>query len=121
MSRIRYVDLSEEDKGFIINGCGAKGGPFNPPDFIFTASCDQHDFNYWLGCTEADRLEADFQFYQAMIVDAYEASWYSRYFYCFLAWIYYKAVRVFGKKFFYYGSKKRTRKDLEEIKNSLVG
>jgi hypothetical protein len=120
MSNIRYRDLTDSQidtliaKG-VLNGCGGKGGWLNPPDFIFTASCNHHDFNYWLGNTEEDRLKADRQFYQAMINDANEHPWYKRYFYKTLAWIYYKAVRLFAKKFFHYAKQERTREDLDRV------
>jgi hypothetical protein len=64
---LRFRDLEPEERALICNGCGGKGHWFNPPDWLFKASCDHHDFNYWLGHTEEDRRRADWQFYVAMV------------------------------------------------------
>ena len=69
---IRFADLTESQKAFICNGCGPKGGWVPVPDFLFHASCDHHDFNYWLGCTEQDRRKADHEFLTEMLKDAGE-------------------------------------------------
>ena len=99
---LRYSELSTEDKVYICNGCGGKGGWFNPPEFLFHASCNQHDFYYWRGGTEDDRLIADKAFYTFMKEDASEASWYDKPLHYIMAYVYYKAVRFSGKKFFNY-------------------
>lgn len=96
----------------ILNGCGAKGHWLDPPDWLFKASCDHHDFNYWLGCSDADRRRADWQFYQAMVEDANNTSWWRRPFARLRAWIYYKAVVKWGEEFFYFASGYRTWEDL---------
>lgn len=83
------------------------------PNWLFKASCDHHDFNYWLGHTEEDRRRADWQFYRAMIEDANRASWWRRPFARARAWVYYRAVRWWAAGFFYYGPHERTREDLE--------
>lgn len=83
------------------------------PDFIFGASCDHHDFNYWLGCTEADRFKADRQFYEEMKKDARSVAWFRRPLLLFLAWRYYRAVRRWGGWAFHYADRQRTREDLE--------
>ena len=110
--KVRYNDLTVDERKHICNGCGGKGGWINPPEFKFHASCNHHDFNYWLGCTEDDRLKADKQFYTAMKKDADRLPWYRRYSHKVLAFTYYRAVRRFGKSFFYYGDKQKDRNDL---------
>lgn len=110
--KIRYKDLSEEQKKGICNGCGAKGGWFNPPDFIYKSVCNHHDFNYWLGCTESDRIKADFQFLEQIYRIAKDYSFFRRWHYYFIGVIYFSAVRVFGKRHFYYADKERTLQDL---------
>lgn len=100
---LRYSELTVADKVNICNGCGGKGGWFNPPEFLFHASCNQHDFYYWRGGKEEDRLKADKAFYQFMKEDASEASWYDKPLHYVMAFIYYKAVRISGKRFFHYG------------------
>jgi len=109
---LRYRDLTPEQKAKITNGCGGKGGFINPPEFLFHASCNQHDFYYWRGGIEADRKKADDTFYKYMQLDIVnENSMIKRIYYEMLAYSYYKAVRIFGKKYFNYG-KQKTMKDL---------
>jgi len=104
---IRYRDLTEEQKALLCNGCGPKGGFVPVPEFCFHASCDHHDFNYWLGHTVLDRLKADLQFYKEMRKDA---GWNP----CNLifALAYFLAVRTFGFAFFHYAAKERDEDDL---------
>jgi len=107
---LRYSDLTNEQKKFICNGCGGKGGWVKPPNFIFKASCNQHDFYYWRGYTEEDKKRCDKKFYELTKEDIDDAnvntikSWY----YHTWAYAYYKFVRAFGKKYFYYGTKSKT-------------
>ena len=112
MIKLRYSDLTDEQKEIICNGCGGKSGWLNPPEFLFNASCNQHDFYYWRGGTESDRLEADKAFYEAMLVDVQNSAWYKRLYYKLIAYTYYKSVRLFGKKFFEYGTMK-TKTDID--------
>lgn len=100
---LKYSSLTPEQKKIICNGCGGKGGFIKPPDFIFHASCNQHDFYYWRGGNEKDRELADRQFYEAMSIDILNAKWYLRPYYRFWAYTYYIAVRIAGGKFFNYG------------------
>ena len=109
---LRYRDLTPEQKAEICNGCGGKGGFIDPPEFLFHASCNQHDFYYWRGGTEEDREKVDNAFYRYMQLDiANEDSRIKRIYYEVLAYLYYKAVRVFGKRYFSYG-KQKTAEDL---------
>lgn len=100
---LRYHQLTPEQQEAITNGCGPKGGWLDPPDWFFEASCDWHDFAYWRGGTEDDRLKADWGFYQAMIRDTRRAPWYLRPTLRFQAWLYYTAVRLFARSQFHYG------------------
>lgn len=116
---MKYSDLTQEQKDYICNGCGGKGGWVPVPEFIFHASCNHHDFLYWTGNTESDREKADKAFYKYMKIDIAEAKWYKRAYYRIWAWVYYEAVRECGCKFFNYGSKKRTMEDLvAEVSNA---
>jgi hypothetical protein len=109
---LRYRDLTPEQKTKICNGCGGKGGFINPPEFLFHASCNQHDFYYWRGGTETDRKEADDTFYKFMQLDVVvEDNFIKRNYYSLIAFVYYKAVRLFGRKYFNYG-KRKTKDDL---------
>ena len=104
---IKYSQLTDKQKKAICNGCGGKGGWVKPPNFLFKASCNQHDFYYWRGGSEEDRLKADDSFYEAMLVDVSCSVWYKT-----VAYIYYIAVRLCGSKYFNYGAMK-TLKDLK--------
>ena len=109
---LHYRDLTPEQKKQICNGCGGKGGFINPPEFLFHASCNHHDFFYWRGGKEEDRKKADLAFYKYMTLDIVnEDSRFKRMYYSAWAYTYYKAVRIFGKKYFNYG-KQKTMKDL---------
>jgi len=117
---VRFRDLAPLERDLICNGCGPKGGKVPVPEFMFTASCDHHDFNYWIGHTERDREKADWQFYLALREDAKRAPWYSRWWHRMMAWTYYLAVRAFGESSFHYGPRPRTREDLDrELKDLL--
>lgn len=117
--KITWKLLKPWERGLISNGCGGKGSWIDPPDWLFRASCDWHDFEYWRGGTEADRAHADLGFYTAMLEDAESTPWwYPKFLAKTRAWIYYKAVRRFGKPFFHYGEQ-RGWEDLKAIKNSL--
>lgn len=117
--KIRFRDLTPEQIKCISNGCGGKGSFIPVPQFIFTASCDHHDFNYWLGYREEDRKLADDQFYQAMkndykkMLDDKIIGRVKYLYYKAWAYIYYSAVRKYGSSFFSYRSEERTREDLE--------
>jgi hypothetical protein len=104
---IRYRDLTPEQQDAICNGCGPKGGWVPVPDFFCHASCDHHDFNYWIGCTEADREHADHQFLEAMLEDAGSNLAKQT-----IAFTYWMAVRLFGAFCFHYAEKERDEVDL---------
>ena len=106
---IRYRDLTEKEKLIICNGWGPKAGWVPVPEFLFHASCNHHDFNYWLGCTEQDRARADHQFLEAMLKDAGKSKKYQT-----LAFTYWMAVRLFGAPFFHYSSRERNEDDLHQ-------
>jgi len=113
---IRYRQITKVQKEEICNGCGAKGGWIKPPNFIFKASCNQHDFYYWRGATEHERLIADESFYKFMKIDIDErqysflkTAWYHAW-----AYSYFKAVRIFGKKAFNF-EREMTQADLDKL------
>ncbi len=97
----RWRYLTYDERKIIANGCGGKGGFFNPPEYLFTASCNAHDFNYWLGCSKEDRAKADAQFLDAMLADAQQAKrWWTRLWLKGAAYRYFWAVRAIGWRFF---------------------
>ena len=97
-----YNELTTEERSQICNGCGAKGGHIPVPNFIFTASCDLHDYNYTIGGSEEDRKRYDYGFYRAMKRDADTFTFPKRQYYKMWAYVYFKAVRKFGSKHFNY-------------------
>jgi hypothetical protein len=103
---LKFRYLTSSQKREICNGCGPKFAGEICPKFLLTASCDHHDFNYWLGGTSLDRQIADDQFYSAMLDDA-SKSWPPKsWFYRLLAWRFYRAVREWGATFFGAGRKR---------------
>lgn len=112
---LSYSSLTPFQKKSICNGCGGKGGFVSPPQFLFKASCNQHDFYYWRGGTEDDRKKADDTFYKFMLEDVNDSKWWKRPFYKSMAFLYYKSVRQFGKKFFYYTDTPRTIEDVIKL------
>jgi hypothetical protein len=112
--RIRYNNLTQFEKEVICNGCGPKGLFWKPPQFRFKASCNHHDFQYWLGCNKQQRKKADLQFLLALLEDVrdfYGPGLQPKYKKIALA--YYSAVRVFGMFCFHWGRKQRNRIDLD--------
>jgi hypothetical protein len=105
----KYEDLTPEEKELICNGCGGKGGFVKPPHALFfAASCNHHDYGYWKGCVESDREDCDLKFYEAMIEDCKTLNWFEWLRYRPWAYFYYKAVRMFGDKYFHYAYEKRS-------------
>lgn len=92
------------------NGCGAMTGVWawlKPPHHeFFRGQCELHDMLYEIGGSEAARLRADNKLFEDMV--AHSVSYFKGrkvgaqvWFIC-LAYIYYKAVRWFGKSQFNY-------------------
>lgn len=62
-----FSDLSREERDTFGNGCTFV------PDFIFTASCQHHDFNYSRGGGLRDKLQADWDMCRHMWSDSSKA------------------------------------------------
>ena len=111
---LRWRHLNVEERKLIANGCGGKGSWLKPPVWLFLASCDVHDFNYWLGHTEEDRKKADRQFYEMMLKDVERTPWwYPKFMARWRAWLYYKGVRRYARDYFYFADAEKTRADLD--------
>jgi len=101
--KTKLSEYTPEEIKKLSNGCGGKGGLINPPEFLFHASCDKHDVLYSIGGTEADRKKDDETFYRYMKIDiSNEKSYLKRVYYSIWAFTYYKAVRLFGSRYFNY-------------------
>lgn len=132
--KLHWDDLSEYERDLITNGCGMKGGIVKVPDFIFSCSCDRHDFYYfrgkgpgllsfrfwlspfkWIRAKRRARLEADIHFYHYMLEDTnrFEDELKIDY-YREISYKYYKAVRWFGWIAFNWGREK-TYEDVIKI------
>lgn len=62
---LEYIVLSPEGKRDICNGCGAKGGLPIPDSLLLldiSEACNIHDYRYWAGGTEEDKIFADREF-----------------------------------------------------------
>jgi len=103
----RYKDLDAEQRqrlldAGILNGCGPQDWRKIKFNWLFTANCHEHDYNYAVGGTEADRRWADWGFYQAMVRDTRRLVWWKRWYARAEAWIRYQAVRWFGSRYWSY-------------------
>lgn len=117
---LKYSDLNEEQKKYICNGCGGKGGMIKPPNFIFKASCNHHDFKFWRGCTEEDFKKANKDFYDWMKEDIKNIKkWYKKVHYRIWAFSYYQFVNYGGKKYFNFADKPKTLEDLNREMSKL--
>jgi len=106
--KIPYELLTLEQKKEICNGCGGKGSWIKPPFKLFyKASCNHHDYGYWMGVTEKERILCDNALLKHMRKDCKRVSWFK--YLLFRPWCeaYYLAVRFAGSDYFYYGKKKR--------------
>lgn len=69
--KVTWSDLSLEERLNFGNGCS------RVPDFIFTASCRQHDFNYSRGGYLRAKIKADYDLCVRMFDDAFSHQfWY---------------------------------------------
>jgi len=109
--RIRFRDLTYHQRMVICNGCGSKGGIIPVPEFLFHASCNHHDFQYFIGGNRLQRKKADLQFYREMIRDAGHSRYYK-----FWAKVYYRAVRWFSAPYFHWG----TQRDLNDLERIII-
>ncbi len=75
----------------VCNGAGAKGWGFIVPDLKYTTSADLHDFMYTIGGNSKDRKWADYIFLWNMKRVTPKS---------FLPYVYFYAVRMFGKNAF---------------------
>lgn len=87
--------------------CGVKfGWPLkwiDVPQWCFRSDCCFHDFLYELGGTPADRYIADYQLYWDMKNRINETKpWWQRPGHKLIAWVYFRAVRQFGDRFYTY-------------------
>ena len=68
--KVSFFDLTEKQQANYGNGCGLTLWFLSVPNFMFEASCAQHDFNYARGGGLYYKLKADIDFWAAMVRDA---------------------------------------------------
>lgn len=105
-----FSDLTPEQQKTFGNGCGLYSRWLRVPQFQFTASCRQHDFNYTRAGGLKDKIKADMDFFRAMLVDASNSD--RPIFYSLMSYLYLLGVTVFGLFAFHWSTRYRT---LEEI------
>jgi hypothetical protein len=67
--KVSWNDLTPTEQANYGNGCGLTLRFLNVPDFMFRASCRQHDFNYARGGGLWYKVKADVNFWSAMLDD----------------------------------------------------
>lgn len=105
-----FSDLTPEQQATFGNGCGLYSRIFKLPQFIFKASCRQHDAYYTIGGWFGDKFYADWHFFIIMLTDAKDSA--RPVFYSLMAFLYFLAVSVFGVFAFHWSTRYRT---LDEI------
>ena len=103
--KLSWRNLTEEEKeaarrAGVVNGCGGKGSFVPVPEYRFSASCDFHDFSYWVGGTRIRRKMCDLGFLEALLSDAdTEPQFWRRLWLKGAARRYYRAVRLLGWRY----------------------
>jgi len=115
--KLHWSGLTQRQKRQLNGGCGPGKTMFLIPQFVFKASCEQHDFYYRRGGDLFDKAEADLMFFAYMMTDITDLKGkkglFKRLGYTFLAKTYFILVCIFGAFAFRWG-KYRT---FEEIVN----
>ena len=106
---LHWTELTKEQQSQF-EGCGPGKAQFLIPQFIFKASCRQHDFYYWRGGNLIDKAKADTYFYVFMLEDV-QLKPKHRWFYWSMATLYFVMVSIFGCFAFSWGNQK-TLEDL---------
>jgi hypothetical protein len=120
--KVNWSDLSfvEQITWGETRGCGPGRWAFFIPQFIFKASCLQHDLYYSRGGDIVDKFEADVMFLAYMLKDinAKYDKWYKKLFYVAMAKLYFIAVTIYGPFCFTWG-RYRTKVELLHPKPKL--
>ena len=111
MSKVHWSDFTPEEQAEFGDGCGSLARGLKVPDFIFEASCKQHDAYYYRGGWPWHKVEADVLFYWHMLKDATRYPWLECLIYTCLATIYFLAVSVISWPFFTFG-RWRTKEEI---------
>ena len=115
----KYTDLTAKEKKHLCNGAGRKGWQgYLVPEFVFTEASNEHDFDFWQGCTQEDLDNANDRYMGRLLRSATyrengkRRNIFSMLFLRRMALIYYNAVTVAGGSRslggFHFAEKKRT-------------
>ena len=111
--KIKWRDLTSTEQAEFGNGCGTVETFCLVPEFIFEASCRQHDFYYIRGGYILDKIIADWQFYMAMLNDASrQTSCLSKWFFRSMATVYFVIVSIAGLPYFSWGAEFENKREL---------
>lgn len=121
MQKVRWSDLTLEQQMNFDCSCGFKKY-FAIPQFIFKASCCQHDLYYRRGGDIFDKAFADVMFYAYMLEDIVDLdrSFFVKAFYFKMATLYFLAVTLFGCFAFTWGRYRTIDEILQNGKIKLV-
>lgn len=114
--KLKFEDLTKEQLDYFCNGVGSAHFPINPHDLIFKSPSKRHDFLYWLGGTDEDRILADEIFYLESLLEIGKQKWIPcRLFYFSVLELYMMFLRPLGKYAFEYGSKRESWDELKKF------
>ena len=126
---ILVSELTPALRAAICNGCGPhswkfKGHTWRSKWFAIatpggSAACNQHDLDYWIGGTEADRHAADLRMRDTMIAEANKRWFLARWLLRSEAHLFYRLVDTEGGTRFRHGPK-RTRDDLNAYAQKIA-
>ena len=90
-----FSQLTKEQQETFGNGCSFV------PDFMFTADCRHHDFNYARGGYLKDKVKADIDLCWRMFSDALDApTLYQKIFYVFITYLYFFGLTLLPFSYF---------------------
>ena len=119
-TKVHWGDLTKTEQKNFGDGCGALARGLKVPDFIFKASCRQHDFYYSRGGWPWHKMQADWWFYVAMLKDAWLCKGLEWFIYSCLATVYFLAVLFISWPFFTYGRWRSKKRIIAEDKASRL-
>lgn len=121
--KVSWTEASVEIKAALDKaGCGPGRTVLFIPQFIFSASCQQHDFYYNRGGGIFDKVEADLMFFAHMAKDIAnsEASFGKKCLYMLAAKLYFLWVMTFGFFVFTWG-RYRTQDEILKTLQKIYG
>ena len=100
MTDFQVSDCTPKMIAAVANGCGAQKGWqswIRPPQGHARIHCDRHDIRYRRGGTWKDRQIADRELLAGLLSDMRQMRWWQQPGFFLKAYLYYAAVRIFGR------------------------